>query len=760
MPADDLSHEVLRLIKASGYQPVKPRVLAKKLGLSQEHMPALRRALRQLVKEGRATFGPKHLVLAGNESASDRLTGVFRRHPDGHGFVRPTRATPSAAASDDVYVAAEDARDASTGDLVIVRLKERPRHGRPGKAGYVAQIVERDTHQFVGTYSESQGGGWVLVDGAVFSRPIAVGDPGAKGVQPDDKVVIEMIRFPTHTHDGEGVLLEVLGPRGAPGVDTKSIIREYGLPEAFPDDVLDEAREQAGEFNETVPPGRTDLTAEPAITIDPADARDFDDAISLDKDEDGGWRLSVHIADVAHFVPLRSALDREAHRRATSVYLPDRVLPMLPEAISNSLASLQPGRVRYTKTVVIHYTPDGAVVDCEFLTAAIKSRRRFTYDEVDEFLAHRQAWSRKLAPEVFALLERMYELAMILRRRRVKRGSLELSMPEVRIVLDRHGRVSGARRVMHTESHQIIEEFMLAANEAVATRLAETGIGFLRRVHASPDPRKMQALSEFVTGLGLTTRPLQDRFALQRLLKDVAHRPEAAAVNYAVLRSLQRAVYAPIEEGHYALAIDHYCHFTSPIRRYPDLTIHRLLDRLVMGRRPASKLDELSVLGEHCSSRERRAEEAERELTKIKLLGYLSGRLGEELDGVITGVEAFGFFVQGLELPAEGLVHLSSLSDDFYRFDRRSHTLSGHREGNSFRLGDKVRVAVVRVDVDRRELDFRLVDHTHAGKRPRVRKGADRGDRKARGGSSAKAGRRTGAPPKKSRRRGREGPRR
>jgi ribonuclease R len=299
---------------------------------------------------------------------------------------------------------------------------------------------------------------------------------------------------------------------------------------------------------------------------------------------------------------------------------------------------------------------------------------------------------------------------MTLRARRFRRGALELDMKEVKVDLDRNGKVTGAHVVEHTESHQIIEEFMLAANEAIAELIQKAGYHFLRRVHASPDPRKLQALTEFAAELGFQTESLESRFELQRLLKSVQGRPEQHAVNYAVLRSLQRAVYSPEVEGHYALASDTYCHFTSPIRRYPDLTVHRLLDAMLRGKKAVNDIPELMVLGEHCSDRERRAEAAERELTKLKLLHYLEDRIGQEMDAIVTGVEEFGLFVQGVQLPAEGLVHVTTLADDYYHFDRRSHSLTGRRAGNTFRLGDLVRVEVARVDVDRRELDFRIVE--------------------------------------------------
>jgi ribonuclease R len=678
----------------------------------------VKRAIKRLVRDGQLQYESNHLVRAATPLAhgANRVLGVFRRTQGGFGFVRrskPAGEQPGGGAepAPDVYVAAGDSRDAASGDVVLVHITSSTGRGGKGPAGEIVEIVERDSHEFVGTYFENEGMAYVQVDGTVFAKPIYVGDPGAKGARADDKVVIEMVRFPSPLRDGEGVISEVLGPRGKPGVDTLSIIREFHLPEKFAADALEEARLAAEAFTESIPEGRLDLTRETIVTIDPIDARDFDDAISLERLPSGNWHLGVHIADVSHFVQPKTALDREARERGTSVYLPDRVIPMLPEIVSNGLASLQPGKVRYTKSAFIEFSPEGTPLHTEFFNSAIASSKRLTYEQVDEFLADREAWRRKLPAKVHELLGRMHELAMILRSRRRARGSLELAMREVKVDLDPHGRVAGAHVVENTESHQIIEAFMLAANEAVAAMLDERELPFLRRVHKAPDERKLAALTEFINELGFRVGSLRDRFALQKLLEEVAGKPEQQAVNYSVLRSLQRAVYSPEEEGHYALASDTYCHFTSPIRRYPDLIIHRQLTAILAGHKPAMDFDELVVLGQHCSELEQRAEVAERELTKTKLMAYMSQRIGEELDGVITGVESFGLFVQGLQVPAEGFVPIITLSDDFYQFDRKSHTLSGRRAGNVYRLGDLMRVVVSRVDLERREMDFRPVGH-------------------------------------------------
>jgi ribonuclease R len=707
----DLERAVLDLVRRPDYQPAKARGIAQQLGLPRDQVPEVKKTIKRLVSEGRLVYATGRHVEAVDPARpqGNRLVGVFRRMESGSGFVRPRRTSVDDAPPPDVYVPARGSGDASTGDTVLVQITRRRGGKHPGPRGEIVKIIERQTHQFVGTYFESDGLGYVQVDGNLFARPILVGDPGAKGAAVDDKVVIDMVRFPSHFAGGEAVITEVLGPQGEPGVDTLLIFREYALPERFPDPVVDEARQEVERFDESIPDGRLDLTRTAVITIDPVDARDFDDAISLERQADGHWLLGVHIADVSHFVRPKSALDREAFERATSVYLPDRVVPMLPELISNGVASLQPGKVRYTKTVLIEYTPEGIPVGSEFHSAAVKSRRRLTYEQVDAFLADPAPWRRRLGAKVHDLLRNMHELAMILRARRIARGALELCMPDVKIDLDGKGRVTGAHVVENTESHQIIEEFMLAANEAVARALADRGLHFLRRVHKDPTLRKLQELTEFIKELGFRTESLESRFALQKLLAEAAGRPERHAVHYAVLRSLQRAVYSPEPEGHYALASDGYCHFTSPIRRYPDLTVHRMLEAILAGKPPRDDLTELMLVGEHCSQREQRAESAERELTKLKLLHYLSEQTGREMDVVVTGVETYGLFVQGIDLPAEGLIHVGSLADDVYRFDRTTHTLAGYRSGNRFRLGDLLRAAVLRVDLDRRELDFRLL---------------------------------------------------
>lgn len=814
---EDLRAAVLGHTSNQAYKPAKAKIIGERLGLTGDAAAELKKVIKKMIRAGELEYGPSHKILpidpdhpsregiapkaeGGRATAekSDKktraktssngessvgpevggsegsgavprkkrgkyITGVIRRISSGDGFVRP-EGTPSSAGRDaDIFVSKRNAGDSVSGDTVRIVLSGNS--GPKGKSeGKITDIVQRATNQFVGTYIEEGGNGLVQVDGKVFNSPIYVGDAGAKGANIEDKVTIEMVRFPSHLREGEGVITKVLGATGDPGVDTLSIKYEFGLPGDFPEEVLESCREQAEKFDETIPEGRRDLTSETVITIDPATARDFDDAISLQKLENGHWELGVHIADVSHFVPTKTVLDSEAYDRATSVYLPDEVIPMLPEIISNNLASLQPDRLRYAMTAIIEFTEDGAPIGADVFKSAIKSCRRFTYEEVDEYLSAKALVERKppahtgvvktLTPQVDQLLDQMFELAMILRKRRFERGALELHMPEMTIDLDKEGRVTGAHLEQNTESHQVIEEFMLAANEAVAQKLEDAGLIFLRRVHGAPDPRKSKALTEFVRDLGFKVDNLQDRFELQELLNKVKDDPRSYAVNFATLRSMQKATYSPEDEGHFALASDCYCHFTSPIRRYPDLIVHRLIDQLNRGIKPQQEMSTYLQWGDHCSDREQRASQAERELKKVKLLNYMSDKIGMELEGVITGVESFGLFIVGNEIPAEGFVHITAIGDDYFKFDRATHSIVGNRGGNSFRLGDPVRVAVASVDVDARQLDFKLLGR--AGKPQRRSKGGSPKSKASKGKGKAGKGKPKGKQNKPGKRGGKK----
>ncbi len=706
----DLQTRILSTLAHPSYHPLKPKALARKLGIIGSAANDFRDVMKALIDQGRIEVGKGNLVrLLGGHGT---LTGIFRKANAGFGFVRPN--PDEGHQFNEVFIPEEGIRDAATGDVVLVRLRQSRKQHERGPRGDIIQVLERATRQFVGTYFTRDGLFYVRIDGTVFAHSVLVGDPSAKGAKPNDKVVVEMLRFPTADERGEAVVIEVLGAHGKPGVDTLSVIRALGLPDAFPEDVLEEGRQVAARFTDEIPPGREDFTDWLTITIDPVDARDFDDAICLMVDpKTKHWMLGVHIADVGHFAPLGSALDREARRRATSVYLPQHVIPMFPEIISNGLASLQQGKVRYVKSAIMDLTPTGQKTDVRFANAVIKTRRRFTYEEVSAVIAQEEGRTPDMTPpeidaDVREMLLKMRDLALIMHKRRIKRGALELAMPEIALEYDSNGKVSGAHFRKHDISHQIVEEFMLAANESVAEHLDRKDLYFLRRVHPAPEPTKLKNFAEFARILGYKVKRETDRFGLQRVLQDSKDKPEMHAVHYALLRSLKQATYSPVKDDHYALASENYCHFTSPIRRYPDLQVHRLLDHLIKRGKASSNLDELTVLGEHCSKMERRAESAERELVKLRLLVHVSERIGTDLKAVITGVADYGFYAQAEPLPVEGLVHISTLPDDYYYFDETSHSLVGQRTERRFRLGDKVEVTVVRVDLQRRQLDLRI----------------------------------------------------
>ncbi len=755
MNSEKIVEQVLKLVNAADYKPTKPSGIHKNLKLPDEDYRLLRRAIKQLVRDGQIVFGPNHFVLKpvqtrvgkprkqefvvdsraaengadaeqvaiasknGIESVDgnfvakpvkakrekSEVTGIFRTAPSrDFGFVKLVPVAGEGK-SEDVFIPPPATRGAMDGDTVRIRIV---RSGKDGKVeGAVEEIVVRARREFSGTYQFVDGRSLVWLDGANLEYAIEVGDIRGLPLNNEDKVIVELVRFPETFHAGEGVILKVLGSSKNPAVDTMAVMHQFGLPETYPEDALEVARHQADLFDEdVVPVDRTDLRLVPTLTIDPVDARDFDDAISLSKNEKGNWELQVHIADVSYFVPIGSALDVEARKRGTSVYLPDRVIPMIPETISNHLASLQPDRNRLAKTVFMEYTPDGTLIFTRTFNSVIRNQHRFNYEQIDDYLKDPEAWRVKLKPEIFQVVADMYELAMLLRKIRNTKGALELTLPEVKIDLDKTGKVRGAHLVLHTESHQMIEEFMLAANQAVASWLDSLELPFLRRAHAPPNRIKMRRLNEFVRALGIQAENMEDRFEIQRVVNAVRGKPTEYAVNYAILKSMSKAVYQAEFERHYALDMTHYCHFTSPIRRYPDLVVHRIVQKLVEGKPARENEQVLEQLGQQCSDAEQNAELAERELIRVKLLHFMAKKHGELLHGVVSGVRPTGITIRAIEIPVDGLIPVKSLPNDRYRFDRDTHTLEGYKQGNRFRLGDELIVRVERIDTAKRHLIF------------------------------------------------------
>ena len=726
--SSELADRVMRLVVSSDYRPSKPKQIAAQLQLDLDGYRELRRVIKQLVLEGRLVYGSNHLVMSTGSvgGPSDRLRGTFRRargsgfsSGGGFGFVRPNDATnEDSDAQEDVFVPPGKTAGALEGDLVEIAV--RPSH-KGGNEGVVVEILQRARRQFTGTFRLIDGDPVVFLDGTPYDHPVSVGDVRGLPLDTDDKVFVELVDYPDDDGmGGEAVILERLGSSSNPAIDTISIMRQYALPEEFPEKVLDEAREQADQFNdEAVPSDRLDLTEMLTITIDPFDARDFDDAISLEK-KDGRWRLWVHIADVSSFVKKGGEIDREAHARATSVYLPDRVVPMIPEIISNHLASLQPNKIRLTKTVEIEMLEDLTITHTEVHNAAIYSDMRLNYRQVDQFLADPESYREKWGDDVCELLARMHDLAMKMRKARFKGGALSMDMPDIKLDLDKTGKVKGAFEVEHTESHQIIEEFMLAGNQAVATWLDDLGLNFLSRIHPSPERRKLRQLGQFCKDLGLPVEKVESRFEIQSVLDAVQGSPLENAVNFAVLKSMNKAVYSPTKDGHYALDMEHYCHFTSPIRRYPDLSVHRLVQKLltVKDEKPDDAFQSLQKLGHHCSDMERNAAQAERELIELKLLHFLKKHIGRQMQAVVSRVYPDGLHARTVGLPVDGFIPVTTLPSDKYRFERRGQILSGFKDGNQFRLGDQLAVKVAKVDLHDRQLYLTVEKNLSAGQRP------------------------------------------
>lgn len=775
--SQELADRVLRFVGGPNYRPSKARQIAESMGLEESDFRELKRVIKALVAKGELSYGPNHLVLgrsaepkakiktprkprerqAGpgsdaelgdvaaeqtidgaseetpDEPDSDaapssrkrqprpapsvdgRIIGTFRLAMGGFGFVRPGTNHEDSDSPDDIFVPVGMTGGAIDGDTVQIRLQSRGDRRGDGSEGVVEKVISRGRRQFTGTFELRDGVALVHLDGVPYNKPITVGDVRGLPLEGDEKVFVELVQFPDENGaGGEGVILEVLGKTNNPAIDTLTIMRQYALPDDFPEAVLDDARKRADEYRDEAAPDdiaakphevdRRDLTSLLTITIDPFDARDFDDAISLQR-SNGRWTLWVHIADVSTFVIAGSPLDQEAQKRATSVYLPDRVVPMIPEIISNHLASLQPDRVRLTKTVEIEIQDDGVVTSVEVYNSAIRSDKRLNYEQVDEFIKDPESKREPWGDAIVELLAGMHKLAMEMRRRRFKRGSLTMDVPEVKIDLDKSGKVKGAHVVHHTESHQIIEEFMLAANQAVATWLDDQQLNFLHRIHPAPDRRKLRQLEQFARDLGLPVSTVESRFEIQRILDLVAGTALEDAVNFAVLRSMNKAVYGPHREGHYALDMEHYCHFTSPIRRYPDLTVHRLVQNILDGKKtPDDPFPELLRLGFHCSDQERNAASAERDLILLKLLHFMKKQIGQTMEAVISRVFADGIYARCLDLPVDGFIPLTSLPHDRYRYERRGQMVVGFKEGNQFRLGDRVTVKIAKVDLQERQL--------------------------------------------------------
>lgn len=747
---DSLSSRILRHMGSREYRPSKPRKLALAMGIDEGEYGSFRDAVKELMRAGRVVLGGgNQLTLPGPTTGV--IIGRFRGHQRGFGFVVPE----SPVEHGDLFIPPGATLDAITGDTVSARITRRGKGGDESRVeGEIVEIIHRGQSRFVGELVREGREYSVIPDGHLLYSPVWVGDVRSTRARDGDQVVVELTEFPSGSRPARGVIVEVLGRRGDPGIDTISIIRQYQFPEAFSEPVLEDARRAIREHDlEDELARREDLRHEVIITIDPDEAKDFDDAISL-RLRPHGWELGVHIADVSTFVQGGRPLDNEAALRGNSVYLPRHVIPMLPEVLSNGLCSLQEGQPRLCKSAFIEYDGRGKRKSARFANTVIQSRKRLTYREATAVLEGR---SNGYAAEVVDLLKRMDQLARIIRKRRLAAGMVVLDLPEVELVLDDENEVVGVEPADTSFSHTIIEMFMVEANEAIAELMTELGLPHLRRIHPEPPPESQRKLARFLRVLGLPLSETPGRKDLIRLLERVRGKPESFSVNLAVLRSMAQAEYSPKMEGHFALASEHYSHFTSPIRRYPDLVLHRLLEAYLAGRlrsrrdrQAAPSMQTLTEIAKRCSFTERRAEDAERELRQIKILRLLEKKLGEEEDGVVTGVANIGVYVQLNRYLVDGLIRFSDLEDDWWDIDTRLGCAIGQRSGQRIAIGDRVRVQLVAVNLAARELMLALVSSSRRAERPKAGRAPAQDARPGRrprsaprGAAHGRAGRRT-----------------
>ena len=713
--------KILELLREKDYRPLDKVEIARRLHLSGTDTVQLRNTLRELERAGEIARIRKNRYILPSEA--DLVAGKLTINPAGYGFL----ATDTAG-QQDIFIAAENIGTAMHGDRVVARINpDVPRRAKDRKGrseGRVIRILERARDTVVGTLQQSRNFSYVVADDPRFVHNVYVSaskDRDRKTTaKVGDKVVVRLEAWESRHVNPEGEIIEVLGPASAPGVDMLSIIRKYNLPTEFPKAVLDEANRIPQSVEPELIKGREDLRKKFIVTIDPDDARDFDDAIDVEKIDNQCWRLGVHIADVSAYVKPNSALDREALRRGNSVYLPDRVIPMLPERLSNGVCSLNPDVDRLTHSVFIEFDKNGRAKNARFARTVIRSARRLTYKQAYAIL------KSKADDELTRRLHAAWELAALLRRKRFEHGSLDLDFPEVKVFVDANGKPTKLERVENDESHQLIEEFMLAANEAVASELRHRAVPTVYRVHEDPDPEKLAEYREFILSFNYKVGDLSHRAEVQRFLASVRGKPEEQALKIGLLKSLKRARYAPQPLGHYGLAKANYLHFTSPIRRYADLVVHRALAGLSSPKQSRIDMNTVASIADHISETERNAAEAEIDSVRMKKLEFFQAQLDERNPQVfraaIVDVRNFGLVVELPDALVSGLIHVSSLTDDFYVFDATQRRLIGRRTRKRFSVGDQVRVFVARVDVFKRQIDFALADQPKRNLRPQGRR--------------------------------------
>ena len=681
-----------------------PAELQRRAGFDRGDLQSVIDALRQLCQDGRLVRLKKnHYALPDRQNL---LRGRVHAHPDGYGFL-----IAEDKEIEDVYLNHREMRRVMHGDRVMVRIDHKQ---RGGNQAHVVQIIEHGQKRLLGSYEEIDGRAFLIpMDARIGAMPLK---SNAAKLGQGKVIAAEITRFGTAMSPPEATMVQVMGDPNDPEVQAQSIIFRFDLSPSFPPEVHREVMSAEFDISAAEIARREDLRDLPIVTIDGENARDFDDAVFVRR-KGRGYELFVSIADVAYYVRPETAVDQEAYARATSVYFPDRAIPMLPEALSNGICSLNPNEDRLTKTAWIEFNSKGEVIHSRFFDSVIRSHARMTYTDVRRILVDKDARCLERYKTLIGGFMLMEELALAIYANRKARGNLDFDLPEAEIVLDLQGLPENIVRAERSIAHRIIEEFMIAANEAVARELTAKDFPTLYRVHAGPDEDALQALEPFLLSLGYRLPDNKENLPpleLQRLLESARGKPEERVINRVLLRSMKQAVYQPENIGHFGLASTCYTHFTSPIRRYPDLIVHRMLDRVMRGEKlkPNERADLLRVLqesGKHTSERERHAMDAEREMVSLKKAQFMMTKMGEEFPGFVNTLASFGFFVELDDYFIEGLVKLSSLTDDDYDYYEKEYLIKGRRHGKRFRLGDNVRVRVAKINAFRSEIDFALV---------------------------------------------------
>ncbi|MEG7355831.1 ribonuclease R [Bacillus inaquosorum] len=710
--------KLLSFMKEEAYKPLTVQELEEMLNITEaEEFKELVKALVALEDKGLIVRTRSDRY--GIPEKMNLIKGKISAHAKGFAFLLPEDTSLS-----DVFIPPNELNTAMNGDIVMVRLNSQSNGSR--QEGTVIRILERAIQRVVGTYTETRNFGFVIPDDKKITSDIFIPKNGKNGAAEGHKVVVKLTSYPEGRMNAEGEVETILGHKNDPGIDILSVIHKHGLPGEFPADAMEQASSTPDTIDEKDLKDRRDLRDQVIVTIDGADAKDLDDAVTVTKLDDGSYKLGVHIADVSHYVTENSPIDKEALERGTSVYLVDRVIPMIPHRLSNGICSLNPKVDRLTLSCEMTINSQGQVTEHEIFQSVIKTTERMTYSDVNQILVDDDEELKQKYEPLVPMFKDMERLAQILRDKRMNRGAVDFDFKEAKVLVDDEGAVKDVVIRERSVAEKLIEEFMLVANETVAEHFHWMNVPFIYRIHEEPNAEKLQKFLEFVTTFGYvvkgTAGDIHPR-ALQSVLDAVRDKPEETVISTVMLRSMKQAKYDPQSLGHFGLSTEFYTHFTSPIRRYPDLIVHRLIRTYLIN----GKVDEatqekwaerLPDIAEHTSTMERRAVDAERETDDLKKAEYMLDKIGEEFDGMISSVTNFGMFV---ELPntIEGLVHVSFMTDDYYRFDEQHFAMIGERTGNVFRIGDEITVKVVDVNKDERNIDFEIVGMKGSPRRPR-----------------------------------------